>query len=49
MHASSMDPDQTAPYGAVWSGSTLLAFNALETSKAQQQWAKQMILVVNDS
>ena len=25
MHANSVDPDQTAPYGAVESGSTLFA------------------------
>ena len=25
-YANSVDPDQTAPEGAVWSGSTLFAF-----------------------
>ena len=29
MDANSEDPDQTAPLGAVWSGSALFAFNHL--------------------
>ena len=36
--ANSVDPDQTAPKGAVWSGSTLFAILSvlLETSKDSQ-------------
>ena len=36
--ANSVDPDQTAPKGAVWSGSTLFAILSvlLETSKDNQ-------------
>ena len=29
-----MDPDQTAPYGAVWSGSQLLAIETTADNKA---------------
>ena len=32
--ANSVDPEQTAPIGAIWSGSTLLA---IEASKTFQQ------------
>ena len=31
IQANSMDPDQTAPKGAVWSGSTLFAKMTLKT------------------
>ena len=36
--ANSVDPDQTAPTGAVWSGSTLFAIQSvlLDTSKDSQ-------------
>ena len=33
--ANSVDPDQTAPSGAVWSGSALFAYAILPTSVAQ--------------
>ena len=32
-YANSADPDQTAPEGAVWSGSTLFAFAAKYVKK----------------
>ena len=31
IEANSVDPEQTAPIGAVWSGSTLIAIEASET------------------
>ena len=43
IEANSMDPDQTAPIGAVWSGSKLFAKRA---SKTIQQMTKQTTYVV---
>ena len=43
--SNSVDPDQTAPIGAVWSGSTLFAFLLKfikNVSKSMQQMTKQM-------
>ena len=41
IQANSVDPDQTAPRGAVWSGSTLFAKMTLN-----KQMTKQMTIVV---
>ena len=38
--ANSEDPDQTAPEGAVWSGSTLFA-NAIYCNKKENIWEWQ--------
>ena len=43
IQANSVDPDQTAPRGAVWSGSTLLA---KMTFKNHKQMTKQTTIVV---
>ena len=42
IEANSVDPEQTAPIGAVWSGSTLFAIGARDFSR----WEKQMTFVV---
>ena len=42
-NANNMDPDQTVPYGAVWSGAKLLV---IEISTIQQQTKKQLTKVV---
>ena len=34
--ANSVDPDQTAPIGAVWSGSALLAYAILSQTKVYE-------------
>ena len=43
IQANSVDPDQTAPLGAVWSGSTLFAEMAFKNHK---QMTKQTTVVV---
>ena len=43
LHANSVNPDQTAPEGAVWSGSTLFAEM---TFKNHKQMTKQTTIVV---
>ena len=43
MQANSVDPDQTAPKGAVWSGSTLLAE---KTFKFTSRWQGRLTIVV---
>ena len=43
IQANSVDPDQTAPKGAVWSGSTLFAKNDFKNHK---QMTKQTTMVV---
>ena len=43
IQANSVDPDQTALKGAVWSGSTLFA---KMTFKSHKQMTKQMTIVV---
>ena len=37
--ANSVDPDQTAPLGAVWSGSTLFAQNCLSENLGKLRYA----------
>ena len=37
LYANSMDPDQTAPYGAVWSGSTLFAINDFQSTTTDNE------------
>ena len=46
IQANSVDPDQTAPLGAVWSGSTLFA---KITFKITKQMTKQTTIIVIDS
>ena len=48
IQANSVDPDQTAPKGAVWSGSTLFAEMTYANSvdPDQKQMTKQMTIVV---
>ena len=41
--ANSVDPDQTAPIGAVWSGSTLFASILKFFSNARQLFAADII------
>ena len=38
--ANSVDPDQTAPLGAVWSGSTLIAQTCLSESLGSLRWSE---------
>ena len=51
MKAKSVDPDQTAPMGAVWFGSTLIveeASNAFQqTTKANDLWLVLKGLILN--
>ena len=43
--ANSADPDQTAPEGAVWSGSTLFQYAILsETLKNTWDWQKLVLI-----
>ena len=44
IQANSVDPDQTAPLGAVWSGSTLFAKMTFKITIKQK--TKQMTIVV---
>ena len=37
IEANSVDPEQTAPIGAVWSGSTLFAIEALLSISADEK------------
>ena len=44
--ANSVDPDQTAPEGAVWSGSTLFTYAILsETLENIWDWQKLVLIV----
>ena len=43
IQANSVDPDQTAPKGAVWSGSTLFA---KMTFKITSRWQSRLFLIV---
>ena len=45
IQANSVDPDQTAPSGAVWSGSTLF----WKMTQNHKQMTKQMTIVVTGS
>ena len=42
--ANSVDPDQTAPLGAVWSGSALFAQTCLSENLGKLQYAKTLSL-----
>ena len=40
--ANSVDPDQTAPLGAVWSGSTLFAQNCLSENLETSRYIREL-------
>ena len=47
--ANSVDPDQTAPLGAVWSGSALFAQTCLSENLGKlQYWSKLSAYNLND-
>ena len=48
--ANSVDPDQTAPRGAVWSGSTLFAQTCVSETVGTLQYGfdcKKIVLAIN--
>ena len=47
--ANSVDPDQTAPLGAVWSGSALFAQAYLSENLGSLRYIKSILVIFNKS
>ena len=52
-YANSVDPDQTAPEGAVWSGSTLFVIplsilrnDRIKSKQTKKEWNKMYVILV---
>ena len=47
--ANSVDPDQTAPLGAVWSGSALFAQTCLSENLGTLRYWKEKLMLLENS